>query len=503
MFSSSYTIDTNRLYLEITNVANGLAYLNLHNGTNQIYSVWGTSNLLAEWNVEAELWPTNQPVMSFTVPTSSRDSLFLRAEDWTGVDSDGDGVPDWWIWKYFGDLSETATNLDANGNTIGYDYTNNVVPNTFNFSSIEVANNYANSSSASAQLDVSGTPYYIAISVDDTNYAADAVWNACLSSNITINLGSTEGWHEIWIGLRGHADDPSAAIWKWKRLKLDLTPPQLVITGPTNNIVMQPMIQLTGYSPEALESISYDITNALGLLTNQQALITDQSYSTNTWEFTANYFQCYDVPLTNGVNTITLHAVDLAGNVATASFSFTLDYSGKTNPPLVQIAWPQDGMQITASNFTCRGLLDDPTAIVTAQIVNTNGDANTFNGLVERNGKFWVEDLPLSGGTNRLTLTVTDAAGNTTVTNVSLVKSDLVFAMNPVTPDSKLWERTVNLTGVISDPSYAVWVNGVKGTNYGNGTWEVDNVPVNQGGTANFDMTAYAPGEPQPSGGGN
>jgi hypothetical protein len=122
---------------------------------------------------------------------------------------------------------------------------------------------------------------------------------------------------------------------------------------------------------------------------------------------------------------------------------------------------------------------------------------------VERNGKFWVQDLPLSGGTNRLTLTVTDAAGNTTVTNVSLVKSDLVFAMNPVTPDSKLWERTVNLTGVISDPSYAVWVNGVKGTNYGNGTWEVDNVPVNQGGTANFDMTAYAPGEPQPSGGGN
>ena len=40
-------------------------------------------------------------------------SLFVKAEDWTGVDSDGDGIPDWWIWQYFGNLAESATNLDA------------------------------------------------------------------------------------------------------------------------------------------------------------------------------------------------------------------------------------------------------------------------------------------------------------------------------------------------------------------------------------------------------
>ena len=34
----SCTFDTNRLWLEITNVANGLAYLNLHNATNQVYA---------------------------------------------------------------------------------------------------------------------------------------------------------------------------------------------------------------------------------------------------------------------------------------------------------------------------------------------------------------------------------------------------------------------------------------------------------------------------------
>ncbi|MGA3284639.1 MAG: hypothetical protein ABSD57_09310, partial [Verrucomicrobiota bacterium] len=187
-------------------------------------------------------------------------------------------------------------------------------------------------------------------------------------------------------------------VWQWKRLKLDLTPPWLVITNPANNIVTQPMIQLQGYCPETLASISYDLTNAAGLVTNQQVSVLDQSYSTNTWEFTTNMFQAFDVSLSNGLNTFTLHATDLAGNVTTTNFSFALDYSGKTNPPAVQIIWPQDGTQISGSNFTLRGWVDDFTVTVLAQLVDTNGDTNIFNGLVERNGNFWLENLPLSGG---------------------------------------------------------------------------------------------------------
>jgi hypothetical protein len=135
-----------------------------------------------------------------------------------------------------------------------------------------------------------------------------------------------------------------------------------------------------------------------------------------------------------------------------------------------------------------------------AQLVNTNGTTNVFNGLVERNGNFWVENLPLNGGTNALTITVTDAVGNSSVTNISVTQSSLVFTITPVTPDSQLWLPTVNLAGTISDATYAVWVNGVKGTNYGNGTWSASNVPVNPGGTASFVGTAYAPNEQQPDG---
>jgi hypothetical protein len=51
------------------------------------------------------------------------------------------------------------------------------------------------------------------------------------------------------------------------------------------------------------------------------------------------------------------------------------------------------------------------------------------------------------------------------------------------------------VTGKISEPTYTVFVNGVKGHNNGDGTWSAKNVPVTAGGTASFDMIAYSPDE--------
>ena len=67
--------------------------------------------------------------------------------------------------------------------------------------------------------------------------------------------------------------------------------------------------------------------------------------------------------------------------------------------------------------------MGDPTATVSAQIVDSNGDTNEVDGIVERNGNFWVEDLPLAAGTNLLTLTATDAVGNTNATNIYVFRA--------------------------------------------------------------------------------
>ncbi len=502
---SSYMIDTNSLWLEITNVSNGWSHLNLHNGTNLVYAIWSTTNLLTGWQVEMEVWPTNgttiPTVTPFLVQNFDRQNLFLRAEDWTGVDSDGDGGPDWWSWKYFGTINLSDTNLDYSGNgfTFAQDYSNNVTPTVFKYTGLEVPNNYVSSSQPAVQLDVSGTPYFVATLIDNNNFS-NAVWNTYSGSTVTVNLGSVQGWHEIWSGLRGHADDAGNAIWQRKRLKLDWTSPALFITNPTNTTVDIPMIQLQGFSPEALSSISYDLTNAAGLVTNQQILVLDQYYDTNTWEFTTNTWQAFDVVLTNGVNTFTFHATDLAGNTTTANYSITLDYSAKTNPPSVQVTWPQNGTQVSGNSFTVDGQVADATITLAATITDNNGHTNALNGLVERTGKFWVEDLPLNSGTNTVTLTATDVAGNATTNRFNVVQSAATLTVDAVSDPQQLWQSTVNLTGTISDASYAVWVNGVKGTNNGNGTWSASNVPVNDGGTASFTATGYAPNEQQPDG---
>lgn len=55
------------------------------------------------------------------------------------------------------------------------------------------------------QLDITaGTPSYYAVLVNDTN-TANANWQAFSGTNLTVNLGSTDGTYEVTVGLKGYA----------------------------------------------------------------------------------------------------------------------------------------------------------------------------------------------------------------------------------------------------------------------------------------------------------
>jgi hypothetical protein len=364
-----------------------------------------------------------------------------------------------------------------------------VDPNIIQFS-IEVTNNYVNTSTAIVQANITaGVPSYYAIFVNSTTTTN---WLPFTTTNIVVSLGSTDGVYTVNVGLRGlPANAPQT--WQSATLTKDTAPPVLVVTNPVSGTVDQPLIQLEGYSTKALSALTFDVSNSLGVVTGQQGFVTDQYYDTNLWMLTTNYFQCFDIELTNGLNLITLQATDLAGNVTTSNFCFTLDYSGATNP-VVQLTWPQDGMQICQDNFTLRGWVDDPTAIVSASITDASGNTSIIAGQVERTGIFWVDSLPLAEGTNWVTLNVTNSAGLPSETNISVVKSDMTLTLTSI--DGNLWEPTVNVSGNISDQAAAVWVNGIQGVNNGDGTWSAGNVPVSAGGVASFDMSAVNGGDP-------
>lgn len=328
---------------------------------------------------------------------------------------------------------------------------------------------YVNTSLITASIS-GGPAAAMAMLVNDTN-VADARWIP-FSAVPYVLLGTNDGTYEVLFGFQG---SDSTVYWSTVFFTLDTTLPSIVITNPVGNVVSQPVIQLQGYSSEALSSLSYNLTNAAGLVVNQPAFVTAQYSDTNTWKFTTNWFQCFDVRLTNGLNVITLHTTDLAGNTTTTNLSFSLDYSSKTNPPTVQLYWPQNGAQISGTNFLLYGHLDDPTASVNAQIVDANNNTNVASSLVGRDGVFWQQNLPLNTATNFLMLTVTDVASNTTVTNVTLRQSDVTLTINSVLAG----QMAVN--GTISTNGYKIWVNGTNATQPGDGTWHATIVPVTSG----------------------
>jgi hypothetical protein len=287
------------------------------------------------------------------------------------------------------------------------------------------------------------------------------------------------------------------------RLRRDTEPPAVFITNPVTNVISQPVVELRGYSVEQTDGIGCDVSNAAGIQTNIPGFVNEQFVDPATLNISTNWFACSYLNFTNGSNFVTLRVRDRAGNVATNLYVYILDYASDTNAPVLSLQWPDDGGVVTGSRFTFRGIMDDPTATVMAEIVDTNGFTNSIKGLVEMNGLVWVEDLPLSVGTNILTLTMSDAAGNVSTTNLTVIGDNMNFAIDPVSQE-QLTGAEAAITGKIDSTNFTVWLNGIKVTNYtsdgqGAWNWQVEQVPHGSGGTAVFQAVAI----PNSDNGGN
>lgn len=408
-------------------------------------------------------------------------------------DANGNGLPDSWETNYFGNLNQYASELDPLGNTLLYDYTNGVdLSATVHFNARLGNQNFNTTTPTGSYVILSGVPGYEAVLVNDTNLD-DAVWQP-YDGNISLSLGSTDGVYQVWIGLNPLAAG-SQPTWIGTQVTLNRSIPQITITSLKTNVVAQPYLQLQGYSALPLAGVTYDVSNTVSVLTNVSGSIIAHTVDTNTFQYTTDYFQCYDILLTNGMNTITLHATDPAGNSTNINFNVTLDYSVATNPA-VKLAWPSDGMEVCGSSFAVRGWTEDSAATVSATVMDTNGDTNTVNGTVDRDGTLRVNNLPLADGTNQVTLWVTNSAGLSSATNFSVVKSSMTLTITSI--DGDLWLPTVSVSGTISDDTAKVYVNGVQGSNYGNGTWRAGFVPVSPGGVASFDVSAVPEGGGDP-----
>jgi len=263
-------------------------------------------------------------------------------------------------------------------------------------------------------------------------------------------------------------------------------------TSPVNTNTFLPVVQFTGSINLNVRTLRLDVTNAAGVTTDLEGFVTQRTVVpglgfTNSPAKYTNAFHCFDVPLTNGANTVALRFTDAYGLTFATTVAFTVDFNASPAAPVGTVLWPANGAQLGTDTFTLRGRLDNPTASVIARLT-IDGEEQELGGLVERDGTFWLEDLP-APASGPLTLVFTDAGGKARTNTLNLTRSPVSLVLNdPSGPN--LWDTALNLSGSVSDPAYSVWINSVRATVDENGNWTAENVPVNAGGVASFALRA-------------
>jgi hypothetical protein len=487
-----WTYGANDFWLEAVSVTSNLFNVILHGTTNgSTYLITSTEALNPQpnnlWVVEGTLQGGTGAATPFALGTATRtNSLFIRAQACDACATTA--LPLWWQLAYFGVTAvDPNTDYDNDGTNNLAEYLGGTDPNKIRFS-ISVTSQYFSTSAVPMQLNiVGGVPSYIAVLINDTNMA-DANWQTFTSPTLLLPT-PTNGTYVVQVGLCGLATN-SAQAWQSVTLFRDATPLTLELTNMMALNGSRPFIDPAGYTTRALKTITWTVVEANGATSSADGMLVAQSWNPLDRYHTTNWFQCVDVPLLPGGNWISIQAVDWAGNVAVTNFEYFLDFTGDTTPPSLRLVWPQSGAHVYGDSFNVQAWTDNDTAAVTLACYGTNGTVQTVKGVVERGGNVWVQNVPLAAGTNNFTLTANSAGGYSRGINFSVIQSDTAWSVTPLTQDD-LKYGYAKVTGTIADPDATVTVNEIQGTNYGNGSWEADYVPLPPGGTVAVQATAH------------
>ncbi|MGI0026830.1 MAG: Ig-like domain-containing protein [Nitrosopumilaceae archaeon] len=187
---------------------------------------------------------------------------------------------------------------------------------------------------------------------------------------------------------------------------VDLMPPTISITFPANNTsVNTDTFQITGNSSSSMiiPFVRWNIDN----------LSASTTTGITNWSFTASL-------LSDGIHTIRVNAIDVAGNVASQSIKVTVD----TKPPVLTITGPAEDM-VLGHIYSINGTASDNNAIssITAFVDDYDAQDATYS-----KGS-WTVPVDLPAGMHVVTAVATDTAGN------SVTSRGVYFMLlNPILP---------------------------------------------------------------------
>ncbi|MGO9529374.1 MAG: hypothetical protein ACLP0A_17580, partial [Verrucomicrobiia bacterium] len=340
----------------------------------------------------------------------------------------GDGIPDWWKVTYGFSLTDpTVAGADPDGdglcNLVEYLLgTDPLVPD------------------APMDMIVNGGAAYtpsltVPILATTTNYpnirvSTDPLMNNATVVAITDGLASYtlpdngDGLYYLYLQYADAAGQPHGIIVT-KSVTLDRLAPVVYITSPASNAVLnQAFITLQAVAADP-DPVIPDDARPLSISINGQPF----------WNRAGTNITIERFPVPVGSNslTVTIQAVDLAGNTNTASQTWTVNTSTATNAPnLLTVNLSSSMLLPNVNSIWVEGTVDNDYALINAIVFAASGDVTTNSLNVSENQ--YEGSVPLESGTNQVVLLASDAAGNAS-SNVYTIISSTEFSgaiTNPV-----------------------------------------------------------------------
>jgi hypothetical protein len=322
------------------------------------------------------------------------------------------------------------------------------------------------------------------------------VWTKFMT-NYTVVLGERDGTYNVKFKFKvptARGEQEQSSVYEVTLLHGF---PEMHFTEPSVRKVSQPMIQLRGHCEQPIAPIRYIVSSRSHYKTGNGFLV-ERGFRASGGKRSTNWFQCFDVPLGAGENQVCIMAKDEADNWISTNLYFTFTTEGDTVPPQIQIEWPRSGSVVSGKSFDIRGRLDDFTAKIYGELVEKGKVQSKLEGEVYRDSEFSINSVPLLSPTNEIRITAIDAAGNTSVTNLTVRQSKVDLTIDPIAPELLLKPR-VTVTGTIDAIDHAVFVNGIR-AEVTNKVWIARDVPVPDKGTVTFSLHAQPLNKlPQPT----
>ncbi len=222
-----------------------------------------------------------------------------------------------------------------------------------------------------------------------------------------------------------------------------------------------PSLSIT--SPSISANLSVSTISILGTAsdTNSDTIIINNSiFGSNVGSYTSWNFT--NSTIAEGTYSVLITANDTAGNTQTATRTFTID---RTNPTVLSNSTTYPGSQTKAKagdTITLRATLTDSTSGIQNATVNLGNVCTANTTLTLQSGSLYTGSCTIKSspteGTNQLTVTVYDYAGNSnTTTTLSVSIDNTAPTITVSSPTNTTYGSTSVQLNVTADETISKW----------------------------------------------